>query len=275
MKAKYTHTLAALLLLTLTLAGCRSTRNAERPSASAKKPQNEQLIPLAKYSKETPFMSAKTVITLNYNGHAMTVKGRLRMRHNEVVQMSLTALGLVEIAMAEFTPKGAYLIDRINKRYVYFDYSSGWMNLAGVNFSAVQGLFWNRLFMPGEKEAWRHTADFSISDAGSQHLVVPDRQRLLQCEFYTDADYRQVEQTNLSLKQYAATWRYDHFETIDGYTYPITHDVSVSSQAHNIGAHIELNTVSTIDTGWQSTTDLSRYKRVEFEELMSILDVIR
>ena len=107
MKAKYTHTLAALLLLTLTLAGCRSTRNAERPSASAKKPQNEQLIPLAKYSKETPFMSAKTVITLNYNGHAMTVKGRLRMRHNEVVQMSLTALGLVEIAMAEFTPKGA------------------------------------------------------------------------------------------------------------------------------------------------------------------------
>lgn len=267
--------LAVVTLLILALTGCRTSRRAESSATFSKKQRNEILVPLTQYPADVQFMNAKTAITLDYNGHTVTLKGRLRMRRDEVVQMSITALGVVEIAVVEFTAKGAYIIDRVNRRYALFDYSSGWMNLAGINFSAVQGLFWNRLFMPGEKGAWRHVGDFTIGHADAQLLIEPNRQRMLKCTFYTDADCKQLQQTDLSLQQYAATWRYDDFELLGSYVYPATHDVSVSGSVHTIGAHIELSGISTLDTGWQSGIDLSRYKQVDLGQLMNILEMIR
>lgn len=275
MRIKSTIYLAVIILLTLSFTGCRTTRQVGSSATFSKKQRNELLTPLAQFPDKVEFMNAKTAITLDYNGHEVTVKGRLRMRHDEVVQMSFTALGLMEIAIVEFTPEGAYVIDKINKRYALFDYSSGKANLAGINFNAVQALFWNRLFIPGEKETWRHIEDFSISSIGSQHLIEPNRQRILKCKFYTDIDYKQLQQTDLNLLQYTATWRYDDFEYLDNLTYPTTHDVSVSSSHHTVGAHIELTNITTLDTGWKSSTDLSRYKQVDLDQLMSILNTIR
>ena len=275
MKARSYIMFAVVALFTLSLTGCRTTRKAESTATSTKERQNKMLVPLAQYPADVQFVNAKTAITFSYKGHEATVKGRLRMRRDDAVQLSFTALGLMEIAVIELTPEKAYIIDRVNKRYAVFDYSSGKANLAGINFNTIQSLFWNRLFIPGEKEVWNNTKDFSISKMGTQRLVEPSRQRILKCKFYTDADCKQLQQTNLSLQQYAATWRYDNFESIDAYAYPTTHDISVSSTSHTIGAHIELNNLSTLDTGWQSGTDLARYKQVNLEQLMSILEMIR
>lgn len=275
MKTKSYILLAAVALFTLSLTSCRTTRKAESAATFVKEQRNEMLIPLAQYPTDVAFMNAKTAITLSYNGYSATVKGRLRMRRDEAVQLSFTALGLMEVAVIEFTPERAYFIDRVNKRYAVFDYSEGKANLAGLNFNTVQALFWNRLFIPGEQEVWRHTEDFAISDVGAQHLVEPSRQRTLKCKFYTDAHYKQLQQTNLNLQEYAAIWRYDNFESAGTYAYPTTHDISASYSSHAVGAHIELSSLSTLDTGWQSGIDLSRYKQVELEQLMSLLNMIR
>lgn len=277
MRTKTAIFFATIALLALTLTGCRTTRQTEGATSAAftKKQRNELLAPLAQYPKDVKFVSARTSMTFDYNGHAATVKGRLRMRRDEVVHMSVTALGLVEVAIVEFNPQGAYIIDKVNKRYARFDYSSGLMNLAGVNFNAVQALFWNRLFIPGEKEVWRKTGDFTITDVGTQCLVEPSRQRMLKCQFYTDANCKQLQQTNLRLQQYNVTWRYDRFDSMDAYIFPTAFDVSVSGSSHAIGARIGLSDVSTLDTGWYSSTDLSRYKEVDLSQLMSILNMIR
>ena len=275
MKTKSRLFLAIVALLTFALTGCRSTRQAESSSAFTKKQKSTMLVPLAQYPADMRFMNIKTAITLDYNGREVTIKGRLRMRYNEVVHMSFTALGLMEIAVVEFTPKGAYIIDKVNKRYALFDYSSGKANLVGINFNTIQALFWNRLFIPGEKEVWCHTEDFSISTSGGQRLIEPSRQRLLKCKFYTDLNCKQLQQTNLNLQQYTAVWRYDNFDSLNNYVYPVTHDVSVSNSSHAIGAHIELTAISTLDTGWQSSIDLSRYKQVDLEQLMSIINTIK
>lgn len=270
-----TLTASVLLTLTFTLTGCRSTRSTEGRAVLTKKQRSELLTPLAQYPPDVQAIIAKTAITLDYNGYPVDVKGRLRMRRDEAVQMTVTALGLMEIAAIEFTPNGAYLIDKVNKRYARFDYTSGWMKLAGINFNTVQALFWNRLFIPGEKDTWRHAADFTLTETGGQCLIEPGLQRMLKCSFYTDADCRKLQQTDLRLQQYVATWRYGQFDSIGTYTYPTTHDVSISGSSRAIGARIGLSDISTLDTGWKSSTDLSRYKEVDLEQLMSILNMIR
>lgn len=275
-KAKTTAYLAVAILLTLALTGCRTTRSAADKAAHlTRKQRSELLTPLAQYPTDIQAITAKTTIALNYDGHLTTVKGRLRMRRDEVVQVSITALGLMEIASIELTPKRGYLIDRVNKRYAVVDYSSAWMSYAGISFSAVQALFWNRLFIPGEKEAWRNTENFTLRNAGTQCLVEPKQQRVLKCRFYTDADCKQLQQTDLTLQQYAATWRYGQFEHYGDYSYPTMHDVSVSGAARTMGARIGLTGVATIDTGWSATTDLTRYREVPLEQLLSILNMIR
>ena len=276
MKTRLNHSFVLFVLLTLALTGCRTTRTTtDAPATFTRKQRNVLLTPLTQYPTDVQAVTAKTAIAFNYEGYSATVKGRLRMRRDEVVQMSVTALGLMEIASIEFTPKGAYIIDKVNKRYAVFNYSSGWLSLAGIDFNTVQALFWNRIFIPGEQEAWKNLGNFTVTNTGTRCLVEPNNQRTLKSQFYTDADCKQLQQTNLNLKQYAATWQYSQFEATDDYTYPTTHDVLVSGSSRSVGANISLSNVSTLDTGWNGTTDLSRYKEVDLDQLLSILNMLK
>lgn len=261
--------LLPIIVWALLLTGCRS----QRSITNINKQTNEQLAPLATPPTDVTTITAKTNITIDYNGHAITVKGKLRMRRDEVVQMTLTALGVVEIAFIEFTPQGAYIIDRINKRYTLLDYSSEVLNSAGINFATIQGLFWNRIFIPGEKEAWKQLNDFRIMASEKCLLIEPERQRLLKCYFYTDNEYKQLQQTQLNLQHYEAVWQYGMFNTIGTYTYPTVFDISLSGTSRSIAAHITLSNLSVSDTQWKSGTNLSNYKKVELEQLLSIIDL--
>lgn len=278
MKTKNILSFAVVALLTFALTGCRTKRVAtEDITTFSKKQRTEMLAPLAQYTADVQAMSANTSIALNFNGLSATIKGKLRMRRDKEIQMTITALGLMEIACIEFTPKAAYVIDRVNKRYAVLDYSSGILQNLGLSFSTVQALFWNRLFIPGEEEVWNNTGDFVVSSSGTQRLVEPSRQRMLKCQFYTNGECTQLQQTNLNLRQYAVTWRYDEFEAVGNYnyTYPVMHDISLNGSSRALGARVSLTGVSTLDTGWKGSSDLSRYKQVDFEQLLSILNMIR
>ena len=265
----------ACLILVVALTGCRTHRSAEKQELRLKKQYSEQVVQLAKPQAELTNLTARTSITLDYGVGSVNVKGRLKMRRDEAIQMTVTALGLMEVACVEFTPQHIYLIDRINKRYTKIDYASGMLNNIGVNFETIQSLFWNRIFIPGKADAWQQAEDYEIKVAGDQLCVTPARQRMLKSFFYTDEDCRQLQQTLLELSHYGAIWRYDDFEQFDGQDLPTTFDISITSSSYAAGAHIALSSISTTDNSWKSGVDLSRYEAVEFDELLSILNTLR
>lgn len=265
----------ACLILVVALTGCRTHRSAEKQELRLKKQYSEQVVQLAKPQAELTNLTARTSITLDYGVGSVNVKGRLKMRRDEAIQMTVTALGLMEVACVEFTPQHIYLIDRINKRYTKIDYASGMLNNIGVNFETIQSLFWNRIFIPGKADAWQQAEDYEIKVSGNQLCVTPARQRMLKSFFYTDEDCRQLQQTLLELSHYGAIWRYDDFEQFDGQDLPTTFDISITSSSYAAGAHIALSSISTTDNSWKSGVDLSRYEAVEFDELLSVLNTLR
>lgn len=265
----------ACLILVVALTGCRTHRSAEKQELRLKKQYSEQVVQLAKPQAGLTNLTARTSITLDYGVGSVNVKGRLKMRRDEAIQMTVTALGLMEVACVEFTPQHIYLIDRINKRYTKIDYASGMLNNIGVNFETIQSLFWNRIFIPGKADAWQQAEDYEIKVSGNQLCVTPARQRMLKSFFYTDEDCRQLQQTLLELSHYGAIWRYDDFEQFDGQNLPTTFDISITSSSYAAGAHIALSSISTTDNSWKSGVDLSRYEAVEFDELLSILNTLR
>lgn len=261
--------LLPMIVWTFMLTGCRSQSSITNISKLA----NTQLAPLAMPHTDITSLTAKTGITIDYDGKPITVKGRLRMRSDEVIQLSVTALGVVEVALIEFTPQGAYIIDRINKRYALLDYSSGLLNSVGVNFSTIQALFWNRIFIPGEKEVWKRLDNFRIVTTENRQLIEPKRQRLLKCHFYTDNEFEQLQQTQLNIQDYEVVWQYGIFNTIDTYVYPSIFDISFSDSSYSISAHITLSGVSVADAQWRGGTNLTNYKKVELEVLLSVLNL--
>lgn len=265
----------ACLILAVALTGCRTNRSAEKQELRLKKQYSEQVLQLAKPQAELTNLTARTAITLDYGMGSANVKGRLKMRRDEAIQMTITALGLMEVACVEFTPQHIYIIDRINKRYTKVDYASGMLSNIGVNFETIQSLFWNRIFIPGKAETWQHPEDYEIKVSGNQLCVTPARQRMLKSFFYTDEDCRQLQQTLLELSHYGAIWRYDDFDQFDGQELPTTFDISITSSSYAAGAHVALSSISTTDNSWKSGVDLSRYKAVEFDELLSILNTLR
>lgn len=260
----------ALAIATLLLTSCGTLRNVGTGSK-----QNEKVEALIQPQKGITDLTAKTAITVDYDQEKYSFKGRLRMRRNEVVQLSITALGVVEVALIEFTPDAAYILDRVNKRYTKLEYSTGLLNTVGVNFSTIQALFWNRIFIPGKDESKLKPESFKVAPVKSQECIVPNWQGLLKCYFYTDEEYEKLQQTELVFNNTTMTWHYDMFSSAESGVYPTVFDISVSSEDDAAAVHIALNNVNLTDKTWSAGTNLERYKRVEVQSLLSILKLLK
>lgn len=268
---KYLYMLFAASFL---FVGCRTLRQTKQEDLSSKQ-LNEQLLPLVQPQTDLTDITAKTAITIDFNYQPTTLKGRLRMRRNEIVQISVTALGVVEVALIEITPETICLIDRVNKKYAKIEFSSGLLNNIGINFATIQALFWNRIFIPGEKNAWNHLDDFKLKDEGTQICIEPKRQTMLKSSFYVDDSYKQLQQTKLMLNNYDILWRYDMFGHLGANAFPTVFDISVSTASSAASAHIALSNLSCTEKGWEAGTNLSRYTQVGMEELLSVLNLFR
>lgn len=263
-----------LATLAIILVGCSSARFA-KDKDQVDKLQNEKIMSIAQFPKDITDVTAKTSITVDYNQHPVTLKGRLRMRKDEVIQMSVTALGVVEVAFVELTPESVCIIDRINKKYAKMEFSSGMLNSFGVNFETIQSLFWNRIFILGKKNAWERLDEFKVQDDGSRKCIEPMRQSLLKCHFYSDEKFEQLNQTLIRFNDYEMIWRYDMFGHLGSASFPTVFDISAFAGSNAVSAHLVLSNVSYLDKDWEAGTNLSRYTQVRIEELLSVINLLR
>ena len=118
-------------------------------------------------------------------------------------------------------------------------------------------------------------ASFEVEPLGTQQCLRPSSQRMLKSYFYTDTEFRQLQQTRLRLQDYEAVWQYDMFNSLDIYTFPSVFDISISGGTQTVGMHMALSNISYLDKDWQAGTNLSRYTQVTIEDMLSILNVLK
>ncbi len=96
--------LALLLVAMLTLAGCRSSRNAGKGSADI---------------MHTEYLSSKLELTIPHKDAVFTVGGTMKLKRKEMIQFSLLMPILrTEIARVQVTPDELLIVDRMNRRFV-------------------------------------------------------------------------------------------------------------------------------------------------------------
>lgn len=142
--------LAICVASVLLLASCRSSKKTtEGLESNVTKPT--EIITTTPSDKSTKSVASgtnftsKVKVTITQNGKSISTTGMLRMRYNDVIQISLVDpfLGITEVGRMEMSPDDVLIIDRINKRYVRTRYDEfDALKNNGIDFQIVQGYFW-------------------------------------------------------------------------------------------------------------------------------------
>lgn len=252
------------VLLVLSLAGCRSARQAQTGESARSDSYAEVARKLAEAPSETE-LTAKMSVTVRQT----SMGGQIRMRWNEAVQVSVSLLGLAEIARVEFLPDKVVVVDRVNRRYSVCSYADfPGRNYTGLDFNVVQCLFWNRLFAPGKDGAGNIASSMRLQDSSESAMVLKER------EYGYLFNVRKVNSllTRVAKTESGSgiTMEYSAFTRVsDNLIFPTVMDVDIDADILDESARIVLSSIDVKKGSWASQSKIStNLKKVGLDDLI-------
>ena len=263
-------------LLLLLLAGCRSSKSVIEGSSTTKVTGEKVFIEkLVANAQREQCVTAKVDMKLNALDKEIAVNGRLRMKRDQVVQLSLTLLGF-EVGRIEFTPQDVLIVDRVNKQYVRAAYGDvSFLRQANLDFYALQSLFWNELFVPGEQKVASQLSRFLYSESGDHVMLTLTDAPKLNYNFLTQLTPNIISQVAVQSKNAAdlasLEWTYDRFTELDHRYFPTLMSCEVKGLDRNVGFVLNLSRLDN-DDKWETQTKISsRYRERKVEEIFKYL----
>lgn len=280
-----TKTIVILLSLTLLLASCGSKKKKGSEGGSTTPETSsvnaEQAALADKYfgqiisnNTDAKNIVAKVHVALDINGESLSTSGTLRMRKDDVIQLSLVdpILGIMELGRLEFTENKVLMIIRVKKEYVEVPYSKvDFLKQANVNFNTLQSLFWNELFEPGYFKPDAKSFTYSLN-ANKVNLQIIDG--ILEYDFQTaekNGLLSKTEITGSKDKTYRLWFDYAKFNTFEKKPFPHDITLSFSDGSKKTSLHLELSSLKN-SADWETRTSVpSGYDKANFETLFKML----
>lgn len=182
-------------------------------------------------------ISAKVSAEASPQGQTKTnsVGGTLRMRRDEIIQLSLTKFGIEGVRIL-FAPDSLTIIDRMNHRYATTTYDQISQILGGktLTFADIQAFFWN------DRQLASESARVMVA------ALIPFQLDIERKGFTRIRDYRIAEQTKLR----------------------------AAADGKGLDIALNLTKIN-INYGWKANTKVpSGYQKMESEYLTQLLPVL-
>ena len=224
---------------------------------------------------------SKIDLTLNAQGRDINVSGRLNMRRDEVIRITITTFGLMEVGRLEFTPEYVLLINRMEKEYVKATYNDvDFLKANGLDFYALQALFWNELFQPSKKnltdtDLMMFSAD--MTQTADRHITFNSGK--LNFDWTTDVAKTLINNALITYAKGTAqastvTMEYGDFVPMGSKRFPSKEKVTFSTKSMSTGKLSMLLMLNKItnDTNWETRTAVSdKYKQISAQQFFSKL----
>ena len=177
-----------MLMLCILLASCRSKKEvvsttttvSDNTTIGVPPSQGDKQPADAKQQEET-CVTAKVRLELSSNGKSTSVGGMLRMKRNDVIQLSLVTFGVLEVARIEMTPDYFLLVDKMGRQYVKASYNDvSFLRDADVDFYTIQSYFWNE--QTSNYSGWEQSNFVTVGDRSlpTKHLItIPARNKTI------------------------------------------------------------------------------------------------
>lgn len=256
------------------LTGCRSSKTVTEKAPDTTSSEWVEKMSTGTFKSGT--LTAKLNLQLTGDGKSLSVGGSCNMKRDEVIQISLVALGLMEVGRVELTPEHILMIDRMGRQYVNINYSEvPYLRQAGIDFYTFQALFWNDLFIPGKAGQWNDN-DFKSVSTGKEIVITPTSHTLLQCRFVMDALTGLIRQTALKVEGQPTlpvlNWDYQHFSNVDQKSFPDKMQLSIVSGNKTYSASFTLSNMKANAREIKLYDEPgSKYKKVDVQAILNML----
>ena len=291
---KRIYFLATAITLAFALSSCKTQHDPNTPSGENPAVGSIELSSVVKgiwdARVEAKNLTANLDVTLNIGSKEISCDGRLRMKRDDVVQLSLTLplLG-TEVGRLECTPDEVLIVDRINRQYCRAKYSDvRFLADAGLDFYSLQAVFWDEIFVPGEKSPKNAFDRFRISASGEHILLSLTDTPKLEYDFLTLRKEKKVDRLSVRRQGNAESDEfvcvYDNFTTLNGQwsmvngqrkkggrLFPQSIRLSFSGSGRNAGLSLSLSRLGD-DSKWQTRTTLSqKYSERSAEDILRLI----
>ena len=269
----------ALLALPLTFGSCGIFKKHKDVKPVIEQRQTTDFVNQVRENQQTSkFITSKVKFSVEVGPQKLTLTGNLKMRRNDVIRLQLMAFGFVEAGRLEFTKDYVLIMDRINKQYLKAPYRQiDFLRNSGLNFSALQALFWNELFKPNQgseavvldKSA---SSSFSTIESGDDMIISLEEGKM---------DYSWLASKNTAIIRMAnilykdrfngnpqLNWDYSDFEVFGRKMFPKKNSIKLTTPDKEVILNMTLNYLGT-DSEWEPRTEVSnKYREVTVDEIL-------
>ena len=203
--------------------------------------------------------------------------GKISMRRDEVIRLQLLLpIIRTEVARIDFTPDYVLLVDRFHKEYIKASYKDvSFLADNGLSFYSLQALFWNQLFLPGEKtvnEQMLHRFTCGLADMTT---TVPVGFKNGNMEYQWKASKSTAQITGAGANYDSAAhgksslvWTYDNFRS---FSQQFAVSTAVTGRQQTVQLTVKMSSPKN-SADWDTTTQLSgKYKKIEAQDILKKL----
>ena len=274
---------ACLLLLLTLLAACGSRKQVAKPADVPRVDAATGMIGLDRIvdavnanRADITSATARMTLSLRSNDRNVSLSGTLRMKRNEVIQLSLYALGIMEVGRMEITSDYLMVIDKVGRQYMKASFADvPFLSTAGVNFQTLQALFWGELFLLSDKTP--DDKQFTKTLDGTVAKLVNADSHLAVLTFMVDAVTALNRQTIVSPRKTAdATpyfqWEYSEYGQFGSKQFPVRHLITLANGTKPVSVSIALSGLKN-EQGWPTQTDVPKqtYTEVSIDKVLQRL----
>ena len=276
MKSLRIMKLAAASMAMAMVASCGSTRKVvnETPNAQAVVQKQEFLQKVSDNAQHARFVTSKVKFSVEVGSQQLTLTGNLKMKRDDVIRLQLMAFGFVEAGRLEFTKDYVLVMDRINKQYLRVPYQQlDFMRNSGLDFYALQALFWNELFQPGKTRMTDEMLKSYATDMEGEDAVISMESGKLSYRWLADKGNALVKMANILYKDryrgnYQLNWDYVDFKQNGRKKFPMDHKVKFTTPDKEVKFEMMLNYLGA-DEDWETRTEVSgKYREVSVDEIL-------
>lgn len=274
MKRHVLNELLFLSLLVVLITSCRSSKMADTSAGLAEMSEMKYLEEIISSTPSFDTFTSKVRLNVHLNGKDMSVNGTLKMKKDELIQLSIVPMLGIEVARLEITKDNVLIIDRMNKQYVSAPISIlKFLANADVDFYTLQSLFFNELFLPGNRSVdVKNLRAFSLEKTDNDVLVRVKRSGNFGYCFTTDANDGLLTNTEISSRtNYRLNWRYADFKPLNGKNFPAFMGITFDGAGKPLMAELNLSRMETGKNAPSRTVISNKYKKIDTDELLKQL----
>lgn len=258
-----------VLVMFLQLTACSSKRGATGAGKIVK--QSAMLV------EESPSvavvhssLSSSVRITAEVGDKTVSASGTMRLKRNEGVQVSITALGLLEVAYLEFMPASMRALYKIGKQYADVSYIDiPFLDRTGIDYLVLESVLMNRMFSPDGRPIAEAIKDMDFVLSGDTIIATAPEHKGIVYRFYIDRNsLNLVRSEGMHSGGAGVVCSYSDFDVLDGVQFPRLITIAVEGTNKRAVFSFKLSNLSVGKFDFKPRKISSGYDKVDVSELL-------